>query len=88
MVKEGLGSTIDMNSMSGVDEIAAIVVSVLPYLRNRKQILPPGWSLVQHAMPFGATAAVYAFIRVALALRNIGPVCLKLCWCNFYDDFT
>jgi hypothetical protein len=46
VVKEGLGSTIDMNSMSGVDEIAAIVVSVLSYLKNQKQILPLGWLVV------------------------------------------
>ena len=39
------------------------------------------------AVPFGATRAVYSFLRIARCLWRVGCKCLKLCWTNFYDDF-
>jgi hypothetical protein len=35
--------TRDKISLSGIDEIAAIIVSVLTYMKNQSQTLPPGW---------------------------------------------
>ena len=40
------------------------------------------------AVPFGATRAVYSFLRIARCLWWIGCKCLFLCWTNFYDDFV
>ena len=40
------------------------------------------------AVPFGATRAVYSFLRIARCLWWLGCKCLKLCWTNFYDDFV
>ena len=40
------------------------------------------------AVPFGATRAVYSFLRIARCLWWIRCKCLKLCWTNFYDDFV
>ena len=40
------------------------------------------------AVPFGATRAVYSFLRIARCLWWWGCKCLKLCWTNFYDDFV
>lgn len=40
-----------------------------------------------HALPFGASAAVYGFNRVARALHSIGERLLGLVWTNYYDDF-
>ncbi|CAE8589824.1 unnamed protein product [Polarella glacialis] len=39
------------------------------------------------ALPFGATAAVYGFNRMARAIWFIGVTMLGLLWTNFYDDF-
>ena len=40
------------------------------------------------AVPFGATRAVYSFLRIARCLWWVGCKCLKFCWTNFYDDFV
>ena len=40
------------------------------------------------AVPFGATRAVYSFLRIARCLWWIGCKCLFLRWTNFYDDFV
>ena len=40
------------------------------------------------AVLFGATRAVYSFLRIARCLWWLGCKCLKLCWTNFYDDFV
>ncbi|CAE7461746.1 unnamed protein product [Symbiodinium sp. CCMP2592] len=39
-------------------------------------------------LPFGAVAAVHAFIRVSLALCYLGQTFGLLPWSAFYDDFT
>ena len=39
-------------------------------------------------LPFGAVAAVHAFIRVSLALCHLGQTFWLLPWSAFYDDFT
>ena len=39
------------------------------------------------AVPFGATRAVYSFLRVVRALWWIGCSCLKLTWSCYFDDF-
>ena len=39
-------------------------------------------------LPFGAVAAVHAFIRVSLAICHIGNTFWHLPWSSFYDDFT
>ena len=40
-----------------------------------------------NSMPFGATASVAAFLRVAEAIKQIGLACLGLVWTSFFDDF-
>ena len=39
------------------------------------------------AVPFGATRAVYSFLRVVHALWWVGCACLKLTWSCYFDDF-
>ena len=39
-------------------------------------------------LPFGAVAAVHAFIRISLALCHLGHFFWLLPWSAFYDDFT
>ena len=39
-------------------------------------------------MPFGATRAVYSFLRIARCLWWVGCKCLKLCWAIFFDEFV
>ena len=39
-------------------------------------------------LPFGAVAAVHAFIRVSLAICHIGNTFWHLPWSSFFDDFT
>ena len=42
---------------------------------------------LQRALPFGATASVYASNRFAKALHFLGVVGLQLWWSQFFDDF-
>ena len=42
---------------------------------------------ILHALPFGATAAVEAFLRASLALKVVGQSRCHLCWECFFDDF-
>ena len=39
------------------------------------------------AVPFGATRAVYSFLRVAHSLWWLGCMALGIIWSNLYDDF-
>ena len=41
-----------------------------------------------HSMPFGALAAVHAFLRCGEALKFLGRRKLLLAMTNFFDDFT
>ena len=41
-----------------------------------------------HSMPFGAVAAVNAFLRCGLGIKAIGRGKLHLVMTNFFDDFT
>ena len=41
-----------------------------------------------HSMPFGALAAVHAFLRCDEAIEAIGRDKLLLVMTNFFDDFT
>ena len=38
-------------------------------------------------LPFGASASVYSFNRVARAIHTIGVRLFSLTWTNYYDDF-
>ena len=40
------------------------------------------------SLPFGATASVSAFLRIAASIKYIGTVGLQLIWTNFFDDYT
>lgn len=42
---------------------------------------------ISNVLPFGASAAVYAFNRLARALHIIGERLFGLVWSNYYDDF-
>ena len=57
------------------------VVSVYePQSRTAKLFL-------QRALPFGATASVYAFNRLARAMHFLGTIGLQLWWSQFFDDY-
>lgn len=43
---------------------------------------------VSRALPFGATAAVYHFNRLAKVLRAVGTKLFWPSWTNFFDDYT
>ena len=40
------------------------------------------------SLPFGATASVSSFLRIAASIKFIGTVGLRLVWTNFFDDYT
>ena len=40
------------------------------------------------SLPFGATASVSSFLRLAASIKYIGTVGLHLVWTNFFDDYT
>ena len=42
---------------------------------------------ISNVLPFGASASVYAFNRLARACHTIGVRLLGLVWGNYYDDF-
>ena len=42
---------------------------------------------IAEVLPFGASAAVYAFNRFARAIWRIGAVLFSLIWDNFFDDY-
>ena len=42
---------------------------------------------IQFASPFGAVSSVYSFNRCARALWAAGAFHLRLCWCNYFDDY-
>ncbi len=42
---------------------------------------------IQHALPFGATAAVYGFNRFSRCIWHVGVALFRLIWFNFYDDY-
>ena len=42
---------------------------------------------LSNVLPFGASAAVYSFNRLARAISTIGARIFGLCWQNYYDDF-
>ena len=44
--------------------------------------------LMVHALPFGATGSVAAFLRISMFIWYIGVVGLRLAWTSFYDDYT
>ena len=39
-------------------------------------------------LPFGATAAVYGFGRMSVAIRWIGTALFGLVWTNFFNDIV
>lgn len=43
---------------------------------------------VADALPFGATASVYAFLRASKAIWEIGARMFRLCWTSYFDDFS
>ena len=40
------------------------------------------------SLPFGATASVSSFLRIAASIKFIGTAGLRLVWTNFFDDYT
>ena len=40
------------------------------------------------SLPFGATASVSSFLRIAASIKFIGTVGLSLVWTNLFDDYT
>ena len=40
------------------------------------------------SLPFGATASVSSFLRLAASIKFLGTVGLRLVWTNFFDDCT
>ena len=42
---------------------------------------------LQRALPFGATASVYAFNRYARAIWHLGVAVTDLWWTQFFDDY-
>ena len=42
---------------------------------------------ISQVLPFGASASVYAFNRVARAIYAIGVSVFSLLWTNYYDDY-
>ena len=40
------------------------------------------------SLPFGATASVSSFLRIAASIKFIGTAGLSLVWTNFFDDYT
>ena len=49
-------------------------------------LMKPAYVLLK-ALPFGASAAVEAFLRTSLAIKHIGQHACKLTWECFFDDF-
>lgn len=39
------------------------------------------------SLPFGATAAVAAFLRISRSIKHLGTTLGMLSWTSFYDDF-
>ena len=54
-------------------------------MRSTKKVLEV-YKMV--ALPFGASKAVYTFLRVALLLKFIGVKGMLLPWSDFYDFVT
>lgn len=42
---------------------------------------------ISHVIPFGASASVYTFNKVARAFHVMCQRLFGLLWCNYYDDF-
>ena len=42
---------------------------------------------ISQVLPFGASASVYSFNRVARAIHQIGVALFGLIWTNYYDDY-
>ena len=84
---EVLGKTFDLKSayrQLGIHENSLLFSYIACFDPERRR--PVIFQML--AVPFGATRAVYSFLRIARCLWWIGCKCLKLCWTNFYDDFV
>ena len=81
-----LGTTIDLSSayrqlaFDPDHQWACVLVAYDPHRQA------PAF-IVLHALPFGASAAVEAFLRTSLALKAIGQSVCHLAWECFFDDF-
>ena len=42
---------------------------------------------ISNVLPFGASASVYAFNKIARAIHTIGERLFSLVWSNYYDDY-
>ena len=40
------------------------------------------------SLPFGATASVSSFLRIAASIKFIGALGMRIVWTNFFDDYT
>ena len=84
---EVLGKTFDLKSayrQLGIRE-SSLLYSYIACLDPVKRC-PVLFQML--AVPFGATWAVYSFLRIARCLWWVGCKCLKLCWTDFHDDFV
>ena len=42
---------------------------------------------ISQVLPFGATASVYGFNKIARGIHRVGSALFGLIWANYYDDF-
>lgn len=76
--------------LSSMAEAKRIAGRTLDLEAAYKQMLVSGeslWASVSHVLPFGASASVYAFNRMAKALRVVGVRLFGLVWSQYFDDF-
>ena len=81
-----LGRAYDLKSayrQLGINKESLWASYVVVYNPNKRA--PEVFQLL--AVPFGATRAVYSFLRVAHSLWWLGCMALGIIWSNFFDDF-
>ena len=82
-----LGATFDLKSayrQLGIKEESLLFAFVACYNPHTRE--PEIFRM--SAVPFGATRAVYSFLRIARCLWWLGCQCLAIPWSNFFDDFV
>ncbi|CAE7222589.1 unnamed protein product [Symbiodinium sp. CCMP2592] len=82
----GIGKTFDLKSayrqmFVSPDDLKEAYIAYFSH-RERKVIVRQ-----MLALPFGATRAVFSYLRVAHSMWYIGCWALKLIWSHFFDDF-
>ena len=81
-----LGATFDLKSayrQLGISESSLLFSFIACYNPTSKE--PEIFRM--NAVPFGATRAVYSFLRMARCLWWLGCRCLMIPWSSFFDDY-